>query len=121
MTSGGVLKLGDIDIIENRDYPNSGIPINYTSLIIRFEKGFINSYFNSPELWDSPTYTEKCDIWTLGCVMYEVCSLKPAFRGENVQELVKKIIRGLFFLIIELNKIINENYRLLSSSFQKNF
>lgn len=53
----------------------------------------------SPELWDSTNYTEKCDIWSLGCLIYEICTLKPAFRGENIEELKKKILRGFTFTL----------------------
>jgi NIMA (never in mitosis gene a)-related kinase len=27
-------------------------------------------YYASPEVWNEKAYTSKCDIWSLGCVLY---------------------------------------------------
>ena len=31
------------------------------------------------------TYTNKCDIWSLGCVLYTLCTFIPPFYDEEVQ------------------------------------
>ena len=36
----------------------------------------INSAHDSPELCLSKVYNEKTDIWSLGCIMYELCTLE---------------------------------------------
>ncbi|KAJ7420077.1 NIMA related kinase 1 [Willisornis vidua] len=36
------------------------------------------------------------DIWALGCVLYEMCTLKHAFEAGNMKNLVLKIISGPF-------------------------
>ncbi|XP_040555493.1 serine/threonine-protein kinase Nek1 isoform X10 [Gallus gallus] len=36
------------------------------------------------------------DIWALGCVLYEMCTLKHAFEAGNMKNLVLKIISGSF-------------------------
>ena len=33
----------------------------------------------SPELMPEKAYDSKSDIWTLGCLIYELCVLKPSF------------------------------------------
>jgi NIMA (never in mitosis gene a)-related kinase len=38
-------------------------------------------YYASPEVWKDQPYDSKSDIWSLGCVLYEVCTLKPPFRA----------------------------------------
>ena len=37
----------------------------------------------SPEICRSEKYNSKSDIWGLGCVLYEMCSLRPAFPSED--------------------------------------
>jgi NIMA (never in mitosis gene a)-related kinase len=29
-------------------------------------------YYMAPEIWNNQPYNEKCDIWSLGCMLYEV-------------------------------------------------
>ena len=41
-------------------------------------------YYASPEVWKDQPYDEKSDIWSLGCVLYELITLKPPFRGEDM-------------------------------------
>jgi serine/threonine protein kinase len=33
----------------------------------------------SPELFKNKPYNHKSDIWALGCILYELCTLKHAF------------------------------------------
>lgn len=51
-------------------------------------------YYASPEVWKDQPYDNKSDLWSLGCVLYEMASLKPPFRAENMEGLYKKVIRG---------------------------
>ena len=37
-------------------------------------------YYASPEVWKDQPYENKSDIWSLGCVLYEIVTLKPPFR-----------------------------------------
>ncbi|XP_072019218.1 serine/threonine-protein kinase Nek8-like [Amphiura filiformis] len=48
----------------------------------------------SPELCEGKPYNQKSDIWAVGCVLYELLSLKRAFEGANLPALVMKIMRG---------------------------
>ena len=36
-------------------------------------------YYASPEVWRDESYSTKTDIWSLGCVMFEMCMLSPPF------------------------------------------
>lgn len=38
-------------------------------------------YYASPEIWKDRPYDNKSDIWSLGCILYEICALKPPFRA----------------------------------------
>lgn len=47
----------------------------------------------SPEVCENKPYSFKSDVWALGCVLYEMCTLKHAFSADNLLGLVFKIVR----------------------------
>ena len=53
-------------------------------------------YYASPEVWRDMPYDSKSDIWSLGCVLYEMCALVPPFRADDMQGLYKKVIKGKY-------------------------
>lgn len=53
-------------------------------------------YYACPEVWNDKPYNSKSDIWSLGCVVYEVASSKPPFQSSDMQGLWKKINKGVF-------------------------
>ncbi|XP_068205822.1 serine/threonine-protein kinase Nek8-like isoform X2 [Palaemon carinicauda] len=50
----------------------------------------------SPELCQEKPYNKKSDIWALGCVLYEMLTLRRAFEAETLPALIMKIMRGIF-------------------------
>lgn len=48
-------------------------------------------YYASPEVWRDQPYDTKSDIWSLGCVLYEVICLKPPFRADDMAGLYKQV------------------------------
>ncbi|XP_041050759.1 NIMA-related kinase 12 [Carcharodon carcharias] len=48
----------------------------------------------SPELCQDIPYSSKSDIWALGCLLFELCALEPAFHARNLLSLFYKIVRG---------------------------
>ncbi|CAJ1058175.1 NIMA-related kinase 12 [Xyrichtys novacula] len=48
----------------------------------------------SPELCKDVPYSSKSDIWALGCLLYEICALKPPFAATNLLSLFYKITKG---------------------------
>ncbi len=38
-------------------------------------------YYAAPEVWQEKPYNFKCDIWSLGCVIYEMATLTPPFKA----------------------------------------
>ena len=48
-------------------------------------------YYASPEVWRDEPYDHKSDIWSLGCLIYEMTTLKPPFLGKNMQELNQSV------------------------------
>ena len=50
----------------------------------------------SPELCQDIPYNFKSDIWALGCLVFEMCALKPAFDAANLISLFYKIVNGKY-------------------------
>ena len=53
-------------------------------------------YYASPEVWRDEPYDAKSDIWSLGCVLYEMVALKPPFRAKDMDGLYRKVQQGTF-------------------------
>ena len=53
-------------------------------------------YYASPEVWKDQPYDSKSDIWSLGCVLYEMTTLKPPFRANDMNGLYKKVLKGMY-------------------------
>ena len=51
-------------------------------------------FYMSPEICAAERYTLHSDIWSLGCVMYELCARTQPFKGRDLLELVQKIKAG---------------------------
>ncbi|NXU40654.1 NEK5 kinase, partial [Drymodes brunneopygia] len=86
--NGRVAKLGDFGIARQ---------LNSTTDFAHTCVG--TPYYLSPEICENRPYNNKTDIWSLGCVLYELCALKhpvSTFQGNSLHELVLKICRGRF-------------------------
>ncbi|XP_007550803.1 serine/threonine-protein kinase Nek1 isoform X6 [Poecilia formosa] len=85
LTKEGTVQLGDFGIAR---------VLNSTVELARTCIG--TPYYLSPEICENKPYNNKSDIWALGCVLYEMCTLKHAFEAGNMKNLVLKIIRGSY-------------------------
>lgn len=50
-----------------------------------------NACYRSPEEISSGEFSTKSDIWSVGCILYEMCAQEPLFRGRTAQELNRNI------------------------------
>lgn len=53
-------------------------------------------YYASPEVWKDQPYGSKSDLWSLGCVIYEMLNLKPPFRANDMNGLYKRVLKGAY-------------------------
>ncbi|KAG6914843.1 hypothetical protein DXG01_014975 [Tephrocybe rancida] len=51
-------------------------------------------YYMSPELMQEKAYDTKSDIWSLGCVIYELCAFKPPFHEAKTHQELSNLIRN---------------------------
>ena len=55
-----------------------------------------NLIYMCPEIIKHETYNEKADIWSFGCLVYQMCCLEPPFYSNNMLSLVTKVIKFEF-------------------------
>ena len=81
--SDGSAKIGDLNVSKvarkGLGYTQTGTP-----------------YYASPEVWDEKPYDNKSDIWSLGCVAYEMLTLHPPFRAKDMEHLYNAVIKGQY-------------------------
>lgn len=70
--SNGLVKLGDF-----------GVAKSFKRTKVR--KSYVGSpLYMAPEIHSSQGYTYKADIWSLGCVLHELCCLKHPYTGMPI-------------------------------------
>ena len=106
LTKKGRVKIGGLNVGKNIE--NLGMAITQIG----------TPYFTAPEIWEQKPYDYKCDIWSLGCILYELTTLQVPFLGLNMQELYQNIthlkykpIPNIFSKELKeiINLILNKN------------
>ena len=58
-------------------------------------KSFVGTIlYSCPEIVQSQPYTEKADIWSMGCIIYELMTFTQPFSAGNPLTVAKKIVDG---------------------------
>ncbi|XP_068867537.1 serine/threonine-protein kinase Nek3 isoform X3 [Aphelocoma coerulescens] len=85
LTQSGKVKLGDFGSARLLAHPMS-----YACTYVG------TPYYVPPEIWESLPYNNKSDIWSLGCILYELCTLKHPFQANSWKHLILKICKGSY-------------------------
>lgn len=75
------LKLGDLNVakIAKDDYASTQIG---------------TPYYLAPEIWLNESYDYRCDIFSAGCVLYEMTALNIPFEAKSLQKLYEKVTKS---------------------------
>jgi serine/threonine protein kinase len=46
----------------------------------------------APEIIDDEKYNNKVDLWSLGCILYELCTLNYCFYNSSIKKLIDQIL-----------------------------
>jgi len=84
MDQQGNLKLGDFSLAKMLNKDNS-----FAATSIG------DSCYVSPEQLSSAKSSEKSDIWSLGCLLFEMAALVPPFQAQNHLAIAMKIKKGV--------------------------
>ena len=85
LMKNGIVKIGDLNVSKILKTKTSN-NLNLTQTGTPF--------YASPEVWRNEPYSYKSDMWSLGCIIYEMCTNYPPFMGRNMDELYRSVIRG---------------------------
>lgn len=106
----GIEYLHEYNII-HRDLKPANILLNDQSSILLADFGIskiienkMNSYtligtpyYISPEMYNDINYDKKIDIWSIGCILYELTTLTVPFQANDMIALKKKVISGYYY------------------------
>ena len=96
----GIVKIGDLNVSiiakKNLAVTQTGTP-----------------YYAAPEVWEKESYNNKCDIWSIGCITYEMACLRVPFRGTSIHQLYLNIKKGNYE---EIPKIYSNDLKYIIKS-----
>ncbi|GAA6215028.1 serine/threonine-protein kinase Nek3 isoform X1 [Lates japonicus] len=106
LAENGTVKLGDFG----------------SACILNSSKAYAHTYvgtpyYVAPEIWDNKPYNNKSDVWSLGCVLYELCTLRHPFQASSWKSLILKVCRGAYpplpsHLPYELQYLVKQMFRM---------
>lgn len=81
LMKNGLCKLGDMNVSKEAKmdmlHTQTGTP-----------------YYASPEVWSRLSYDYKSDIWSIGCILYELCCLNLPFLGKKIEDVYSNVVKA---------------------------
>jgi serine/threonine protein kinase len=81
--SKGVIKIGDLNVSKVNKH---GLAVTQTG----------TPYYACPEVWKDKPYNSSSDVWSVGCVIYEMAALRPPFMANDMKGLYDKVTKGIY-------------------------
>ena len=78
----GNVKIGDL-----------GVAKVLTTHLRAAHTGVGTPYYLSPEVAQRRPYNAKSDVWALGCILYECCTGRHPFTGNNQPQLFQQVMK----------------------------
>ena len=97
LTKDGFVKIGDLGIAKimvtlteagGGQYNNNGQRKKQNATLVG------TPYYISPEIAQGNSYNAQTDMWSAGCILYEICMLRKTFDSSNLPALISKIVSG---------------------------
>ncbi|EJD47872.1 Pkinase-domain-containing protein [Auricularia subglabra TFB-10046 SS5] len=82
LNGDGVVKMGDFGL--SKQLASASFANTYVG----------TPYYMSPEVMQEKAYDSKSDIWSLGCLLYELCALNPPFHEAKTHTELSHFIRS---------------------------
>ena len=84
LTRDFTVKVGDLNVSKiaranGMNYTQAGTP-----------------FYAAPEVWEKRAYDYKADVWSLGCIVYEMACLRLPFRHQEMHSLHEAICEGRY-------------------------
>ena len=86
LAEDGAIKIGDMNVSKRLKHG-------------RLQTQIGTPYYMSPEIWSNRPYDWSSDMWSLGCMIYELCALKPPFTGDSFPQLKRSVLAGRYAAI----------------------
>ncbi|KAL4855335.1 Serine/threonine-protein kinase Nek7 [Chlorella vulgaris] len=87
--SGGLLKIADL-----------GVSAQLARVFTTTQIG--TPHYMAPEMWRHQPYSFSADIWALGCILHELCTLSPTFLNQHTrteQDVKQQVLSGQYAAI----------------------
>ncbi|KAG8931436.1 cyclin-dependent protein kinase [Tulasnella sp. 418] len=99
ITSGGVVKIGDLGLARLIQNPLQPLFVG--------DKVVVTIWYRAPELlMGARHYTKAIDNWAVGCILGEMLSLRPMFKGEEAKLDSKKNVPFQIDQVVKILEIL---------------